>query len=150
MSSPQTVSVRITRHYQASPERVFDAWIDPAKVAQWFLAPARSMGMGEDELLAIEVDARVGGKFLFSVRRMGEVVDHVGEYLEIDRPRRLAFTWAVPKYSPDSTVVRLELSPSGAGTELTLTHEGVLAEYRPQTEKGWTAISDAVAASVGG
>jgi uncharacterized protein YndB with AHSA1/START domain len=143
-------TVRVTRQYQASPERVFDAWIDPAKVALWFVAPARAMGMGEDEMLRTEIDARVGGKFLFSVRRQGQVIDHVGEYLELDRPRRLAFTWAVPKFSADATVVRIALVARGTGTELTLTHEGVLPEYSERTQKGWTAISDAVAATVGG
>jgi uncharacterized protein YndB with AHSA1/START domain len=33
-------------------------------------------------------DARIGGSFSFVVRRQGEEIDHMGTYLEIDRPQR--------------------------------------------------------------
>jgi uncharacterized protein YndB with AHSA1/START domain len=70
---------------------------------------------------------------------MGEV-EHVGAWLEIDRPRRLVFEFAVPKYDPTKTVVTVEIAPDGDGSVLTLTHDGVFEEYVKQTESGWTMI----------
>jgi uncharacterized protein YndB with AHSA1/START domain len=91
-------------------------------------------------MVRVEIDARIGGQFVFVDRRDGEDVEHRGEYLEIDRPRRLVFTFGVPKYSSEMTRVRIDIVPRDAGCELTLTHEGVLLEYADRTLAGWTEI----------
>src|SRR3954469_19673937 len=108
MTHDSTTSIRITRHVDLSPERVFDAWLDPEKIRLWMLP-------GSEAVVRAEVDARIGGAFSFVVRRKGEEVAHVGQYLEIERPRRLAFTWGVPQYSKDSTIVALDFADSGPG-----------------------------------
>jgi uncharacterized protein YndB with AHSA1/START domain len=82
-------------------------------------------------------------------RRDGEDIEHVGEYLEIDRPRRLVFTFAVPKFSTENTRVTVDIVPLDTGCELTLTHEGVLPDYAARTESGWGKILDALAATLG-
>lgn len=135
--------VLVTRRFRSSPESVFDSWLDPAKIAVWMLGPAPGEAVRND------VDPRIGGKFCFVVRRQGEQIEHVGEYLEFERPRRLVFTWGVPAYSKDKTVVSLDLLPLDAGTELTLTHQGVLPEYEERTAKGWTTILAAIASTLG-
>jgi uncharacterized protein YndB with AHSA1/START domain len=96
-----------------------------------------------------EIDARVGGKFVFVDRRDGEDIEHVGEYLEIDRPRLLVFTFAVPKFSTQRTTVSIDIVPDGAGCALTLTHEGVLPDYASRTEHGWGKILDGLAGALG-
>jgi uncharacterized protein YndB with AHSA1/START domain len=142
--SPQTV--RITRRFGASPERVFDAWLQPEKIAQWMLGPTG----GKDEMLHVEVDARVGGFFSFLVLRQGQKIDHLGKYLEVDRPRRLVFTFdavMLPEGqpSPNPSIVHLDFVPDGSGTLLTLTHERVPQEFAEPTRAGWTKIVEAVA-----
>ena len=130
-----TATVRATHRYDAPPERVFDAWLDP-KIAGRFLFATPT-----GQMVKAEIDPRVGGKFSFTDRRpdMGDV-EHVGAYVEIDRPRRLVFDFAVPAYEPTLTRITLDFAPSGSGTELTLTHEGVFEEYVKQTEGGWAMI----------
>jgi uncharacterized protein YndB with AHSA1/START domain len=130
-----TRTVRLTRRFDASPERVFDAWLDPAKARRFLFATP------DGEIVKAEIDPRVGGKFNFTDRRpeMGDVL-HQGEYLEIDRPRRLVFAFLVPQYSQEVTTVRLDIRPLASGCELTLTHEGVLPDYAAQTEQGWGMI----------
>lgn len=86
----------------------------------------------------------MGGKFLIVDRRSAGDVDHVGEYLEIERPRRLVFTFAAPRYSPQETRVTLDIVPSGKECELTLTHESVRSEWTEQTRQGWDMILDAL------
>lgn len=133
MSKP--VVLTVSRHFEAAPEAVFDAWLDP-EAARHFLF-ATDAGV----MQRVEIDARVGGKFVI-VEKRGEVTaEHFGEYLEIDRPRRLVFTFAaVP--SEGFTRVQLDLKPEGKGTLLTLTHEmdARWAEYEAQTRQGWTTI----------
>jgi uncharacterized protein YndB with AHSA1/START domain len=142
MSSKPPVPIRVTRRFNQSPERVFDAWLDRDKVKQWF-AP----GLGE--MVRVEIDARVGGSFSFVQRRDGAEVDHIGTYLEMDRPRRLAFTWSA-RPSKDSSRVDIEIVPQGTGCELALTHElhPDWANYASRTEAAWTKMLDAMAEAV--
>ncbi|MDB5434209.1 MAG: hypothetical protein JWR47_466 [Phenylobacterium sp.] len=130
-----TATVRATHRYDAPPERVFDAWLDPKIAGRVLFATPTG------QMVRAEIDPRVGGKFNFTDRRpdMGDV-EHVGAYVEIDRPRRLVFDFAVPAYEPTLTRITIDIRPSGAGAELTLTHEGVFEEYVKQTEGGWAMI----------
>jgi uncharacterized protein YndB with AHSA1/START domain len=124
----------VTRRFDAPAELVFDAWLDPAGAGRWLFATS------DGQMVRVEIDARVGGQFLLADRRGQDVVDHVGTYLEIDRPHRLVFTFSVLKYSAESTQVTVVIKPFGPGCELTLTHEGVLPDYRERTIEGWTGI----------
>ena len=142
MTAETPVTVRVVRRFDASPERVFDAWLD-RETAGKFLFATRT-----GRMVRVEIDARIGGKFAFVDRRDGEDVEHIGEYLEIDRPRRLVFTFAVPKFSRQSTRVSIDIVPDGAGCALTLTHVGVLPDYANRTEQGWGKILDALAAGL--
>jgi uncharacterized protein YndB with AHSA1/START domain len=117
MSNEPRVKVRVTRRFGASPERVFDAWFDAGTAGQWLFATASG------QMVRVAIDARVGGAFAFVDRRDGEDIEHAGEYLEIERPRRIVFTFAVPKYSPDFTRVIVDIAPLATGCELALTHE---------------------------
>ena len=128
------VTIQVKHHFKASPERVFDAWLDPDKARKFLFATPTG------EIVRTDIDPRVGGKFTLTDRRDGEDVDHTGEYLEIDRPRKLVFTFAVPKYSDLYTKVTLDIEPTPEGCTLTLTHEGVLPEYAKDTPKGWEMI----------
>jgi len=135
--------VRVTRQFNASPERVFDAWLDPDRAGKWLFATPTG------EMVRVEIDARVGGSFVFVDRRDGDDVEHTGEYLEIDRPRRLVFTFRVPKYSQESTRVIIDIVPREGGCELTLTHENVPPDYLSRNEAGWTRILDMLAETLG-
>jgi len=134
MNSESAPVVRVSRHYDFPAERVFDGWLDPAIAGKWLFA------IDTGQMVRCEIDARVGGRFNFTDRRDGEDIEHVGEYLEIDRPRRLVFTFAVPKFSELYTRVTIDIVPQGAGCELTLTHEGVLPDYLERTTAGWMKL----------
>lgn len=128
--------VCITHNFAAGPEQVFDAWLDPA-IARRFLFATR-----EGEMICAEIDPRVGGAFTLVDRRadMGDVL-HAGEYLEIDRPRRLAFTFAVPRFSPDAAMILVEIAPTpGGGSHVTLTQAHVAAEWAERSKASWTKI----------
>jgi uncharacterized protein YndB with AHSA1/START domain len=144
MNPKPTATVRLSRRFRASPERVFDAWLDPAKARRFlFATPA-------GKVIRADIDARVGGSFVIVDRRDGEDVEHTGEYLEIVRPRRLKFTFRVPKFSAADSVVTLDIAAVDGGCELTLTHEGVLAEYADKTPEGWGMIFDGLTSLLDG
>ena len=140
MSTGTMAVVRVSHRFSASAERVFDAWLDPAKAGTWLFATPGG------RMVRVEIDGRVGGAFTFVDRRDGEDIEHVGEYLEIERPRRLVFTFAVPRFSPQRTRVTVEIAPRGSGCELTLTHENVLPDWASRTESGWTMLLERLAA----
>jgi len=143
MSDEPTMNIAVTHRFTASAERVFDAWLDPVKAGKWlFSTPTGTM-------VKVEIDARVGGKFLVIDRRDGVDVDHVGEYVEIDRPRRLVFKFIVPKYTDLWTTVAIDIVALDGGCELTLTHEGVLTEYTDRTKDGWTMMLDGLDEALG-
>ena len=133
-------TVTVTHRYAHPAHQVFDAWLNPAKARRFlFATPTGTM-------VRAEIDARVGGRFLFTDRRPpmegfdGGDIDHVGEYLEIDPPRRLVFRFTVPKYTQVETTVTIEIVPEPRGCQLTLTHEGIDADFAHRTEHGWGMI----------
>lgn len=142
MAPAPAVRVRVTRAFVAQAEDVFDAWLDPAKVRQWF-AP----GLGE--MRQVDVDPTVGGTFCFVQRRGDTDVAHTGEYLELQRPRLLAFTWQTPPL-PDRSRVRIEIASTVDGCALTLTHEMEprWADKVEQMERGWSTMLDGMATFV--
>ncbi len=126
------VTVKVSRKFNTTAERLFDAWLDPQRASQFlFTRP------GQQVVLA-EIDAQVGGSFLFVARRDGKDIDHIGKYLEIDRPRRLVFTLRVPSVWADDNRVAVEILPLETGCELIVTHEGVLTKHESRIESGWT------------
>lgn len=119
MSETFPVHATATGLFSVAPEVVFDAFLDTQKIGQFMFGP----GMRDEEIVSLTNDPRVGGTFTYTVRRQGQVLDHVGEYLEIDRPRRLVFTWAVQQDpSGSQSQVIIEIAPIINGCELTLTH----------------------------
>jgi uncharacterized protein YndB with AHSA1/START domain len=141
MTNPKpanAITVRVTRRFTASAERVFDAWLDVDRAKRFLFATSTG------QIVRAEIDPRVGGRFLFVDRRGDEDVEHFGTYLEIDRPRRLVFTFSVSGADGDSRVT-IDIRPLDAGCELTLTHDGVPEEYADRTESGWTRILDGIA-----
>jgi uncharacterized protein YndB with AHSA1/START domain len=136
-----TVRVTVTHRYAAAPERVFDAFLDVGVARRFLFATATG------EMVRAAIDPRIGGRFVFVERRPdmgpdGGDVEHVGEYLAIERPRRLAFTFGVPQFDPRMTTVTIELRPDGEGCELTLTNEGVPPDYAKNNHEGWSRILD--------
>jgi uncharacterized protein YndB with AHSA1/START domain len=137
------VTARVTHRFEVTAERVFDALLDVEKARRFMFATPTG------QMVRAEIDPRVGGAFCFIDRRDGEDVVHTGEYLELDRPRRLVFSFVVD--GSDASQVTIDIAPLERGCELTLTHE-MLAEwaaYVEQTEAGWSSILNALDETLG-
>lgn len=139
-----TITVRAGHAYRLPPEQVFDAWLDP-EVANRFL-----FATPDGVRTRVDIDPRVGGRFRIDERRGAELAMHFGEYLEIDRPRRLVFTFGTDPQEPPSRVT-IEVVPAPGGSEVRLSHEIARkwAEWADRTREGWEQILRSLEAALG-
>jgi uncharacterized protein YndB with AHSA1/START domain len=134
MSAP--VILTVTRDFAAPPERVFDAWLDPADARRFLFATP------DGEMQTVEIDARVGGRALVVERRAAGDAHHRMKFEEIDRPKRLVFLFAADPAEGEWTRVAIDIAATATGCRLTLTHEMApeWAAYEEQTRHGWSMI----------
>lgn len=142
---PNEITLTVTRHFDAAPEVVFDAWLDAESAAQWlFVTPGGVMER-------VHIEPRVGGAFEVFERRGDQLATHFGTYAEIDRPRRLAFDFAT---EPDAAATRVTVAfeANGSGCLVTLTHEldAAWAEYKDRVKAGWAGILEGLGQSLAG
>jgi len=135
-------TLQMSRRFDASPERVFDAWVDPVVAAKWLFTSPNS------ESHSTELDVRVGGGWTIIDRRDGVDYRAIGEYQEIDRPRRLVFTFGMPQFSDGFNRVTIKVAPDGEGALLTLTQEELPPGTEAALEEGWSAMFDQLAAAL--
>lgn len=138
--SGEKLKVVVRKAYRQSAERVFDAWLD-VDLAREFLFATQG-----GEMIRAEVDPRVGGRFIFVDRRNEGDAAHYGVFKEIDRPRRLVFSFSVEMYEVNAAKVIVEIAPLATGCQLTLTQEmpPEYAEYKERSEKGWAMILESL------
>ena len=114
-------SLRVTRTFRASRQRVFRAWTEPELMMRWFVE-------GDGNMTVCEIDLREGGSYRLEGNMNGKRWRIWGEYLEVRPPERLVYTWTW-KHDPGigtsegDTTVTVEFHERGGETELVLTHE---------------------------
>jgi uncharacterized protein YndB with AHSA1/START domain len=127
-------SLRLERTISATPEQVFEAWTNPAKVARWFSPSA------EFTVIVHALDPRAGGRFRIEMKHQAgnSHIAH-GEYRTVRKPSQLSFTWRWEENPamPD-TLVSIDLTAEGGGSRLVLTHAQFDSEAQcAEHEKGW-------------
>ena len=130
--------VLVVRRRMAVPrERVFEAWLDSESLARWMCPDSYGFTHA-----TVAVDPRVGGRFriVMEGRNDGGDYEHHGEYLAIEPPSLLSFTWISEATDHKQTVVTVELHERGAGTELVLTHRRLQPAAVEGHRQGWTDI----------
>ena len=119
----------------APRERIFRALSDPVELAKWW-GPA---GFTTPEL---ELHLKVGGGYRFRMQPPdGESFHLAGEFLEVDPPRRLVYTfrWEEPDPDDRETVVTLTLDGFGDATRLSLSQGEFATDGRLDLHRnGWT------------
>jgi len=136
-------SIRVQRRIAAPAQVIFDAWLEPEAIAVWM----RPFDTTHTEATS---DPIVGGSYRIDMHQPdGGVVEHIGKYVEIDRPRRLVFTWASPATQHKPSLVTIEFVETAGVTEMSLTHEQ-LPEYMAQAHVGgWTSAFEKLEAHAG-
>ena len=129
-----TFRTDVARDYEAKPEKVFDAWVNPSSVKAW-------LAEGEKAI----VDPREDGLFYLEMPYERRNYPHYGRYLRVERPRLLEFTWVSEGTHGKESVVKIELAARGGKTELTLTHEGLPdQEMADSHHGGWSQFLESL------
>jgi uncharacterized protein YndB with AHSA1/START domain len=131
-------TLRIERTFQAPAEAVFDAWTSEEVLRRWWHTE-----LGWDTAGA-EVDLRVGGVVRVVMRDPDKGVEYGGggQYTEIERPTRLAFTWI---WDGDTrrTLIELDFIETDGVTTVRFTHSGLWDEEAVRShEDGWGKLFD--------
>jgi uncharacterized protein YndB with AHSA1/START domain len=137
----------LQRVLPAVPERVWRALTEPAELSQWW-GPAGFTSPGMD------FNPRVGGGYRITMQPpAGDAFYLSGEFLEVDPPVRLAYTfvWDPPDPDDRETVARLSLRDHQGSTEVSLTQSGFLTEDRVALHRdGWTESFERLAKLLSG
>lgn len=126
--------IEIRRRIPAPATEVFRWWTEADRLREW---------MSPIGTVEAEVDLRVGGALRIVMSGDGTVIEHLGEYVEIDPPRRLVFTWASPFTGIEPSLVTVELEPDGAdATQLHLVHSHLPESVVTSHQGGWGGMLD--------
>ena len=139
----KTASVQRELTIAASPETVWQFLIDPDKATRW---------MGQ----AASFEPHPGGLY-----RVEVIPGHTarGEFVELDPPRRLVFTWGWESgiegeseaVAPGSTTVEIELAPEGNETLVRFTHRDLPTEAAAESHAhGWDHYLERLAIAAAG
>ena len=130
----------IKRTFAAPVERVYQAWTDPAQMAQWYRPNTRWY----QSLIGIEPVP--GGRYDVTMRHSdGDEVRMVGRYGDVVPNKCLSFTltWLDDAAGKVETLVTVEFRAVPEGTELTFTHDRQTdLEAVQSTSEGWTGFME--------
>lgn len=136
-ADPSTIEHEV--HVDAPPEVVFPYFTDPELLCRW---------QGTEATL----EAHAGGEYRVVIGA-GNVAR--GEFVEVDAPRRVVFTWGWEgeghSLPPGSTRVEVDLRADGAGTIVRLRHSGLEGVWAERHAEGWDRVLPRLAiAATGG
>jgi uncharacterized protein YndB with AHSA1/START domain len=134
--------VTVRRVLPAPPDIVYDEWLDPVGMLEWMCPrPAKAV--------KISLEPAVGGLLRIDIEDRGFSLYVSGMFTELDRPRRLRFTWSCSAWADPSvqSLVTVTLEDHGAGeTMMTIEHEQLPPEEVDGHRHGW----DTIAVQLGG
>jgi len=143
MTPERVVTVR--RALPAPPDVVYDEWLDPVGMLEWMCPrPARAV--------KISLEPSVGGSLRIDIQDGGFSLYVTGTFVELDRPRRLRFTWSCSAWT-DPTVqslVTVTLERHGADeTMMTIEHEQLPPPEADSHRRGWSRIAVQLGGAIG-
>ncbi|WP_191561965.1 SRPBCC family protein [Metabacillus idriensis] len=148
MNNYTTTTLKMTRNFDAAPERVFDAWLNPEMMRKWLFTLEGTNKVAQN-------NPQVGGTWEIIDHRGGKDYRAIGEYLEIDPPTKLVFTFKMPQFSELEDTITVELKEIQQGCEMTFSQkinvpheeklseadiEKALGESHDETEHGWNLM----------
>jgi uncharacterized protein YndB with AHSA1/START domain len=132
MTTGEVAIAQVERILPATPAEAYAAWVDPAALAR-FIAPGATA--------EVECDPRVGGRLRIVMTFPDHVTEIEGEYLVLDPPHRVSFSWRALRAGFDSVVtVTFEPHP-GERTRMTITHTRLPQTWIDSYDRGWGLIA---------
>jgi len=132
-------TITISRSVHAPPERAYQAWVDPDRLAAWWWPHLPDT--------TYECDARPGGTYRIDSPTAGIGVE--GTFREVEPPRRLLYTWLWSGEGEEDVpddLVEVTFQPDGTGTLVTVRHTSVEDITKGGAQQGWGEVMDRLAA----
>ncbi len=138
------IQLQVRRRVQVIPDRVFGALTDPMRAKRFMFATDKG------KMTRVEIEPKVGGKYVFVEQRDGADVEHLGEIVRIERPRILEFDLRVEQYSEHADRVCIEIENLGHWSEVVVTHHmhPDFADDIKIMEAGWKELLEKLAKTV--
>jgi uncharacterized protein YndB with AHSA1/START domain len=135
-SQPAEPSLRIVRTFDVAPEVVFDAFTKPEAMRVWWT-----------DQTTFDIDLRIGGRWTIIRKEGDETYTATGEYLEVEPPHRIRYSYTMPQFSPNTDVITIDIISKGkGGSQVTFVESGpdIAKELQAlppgsisESEKGW-------------
>ena len=135
MTDPEVLEISL--HIAADPETVFPYFTDPDRYGQWMGALAF-------------LDPVPGGQYRVWLRNG---VEALGQFLEIDPPKRVVFTWGWTDehaVAPGSTRVEITIAAEAGGSRVVLRHHDLPDGAAGQHRQGWNLYLNRLAVTAAG
>lgn len=130
-------SIKIERHFSATPQKVWHAWTDPQVVKLWFGSDPNGT------VLDAVLDVRVGGSFAVTFANAnGDEYTAQGIYEEVELDKKLVFTWGWKNQPHIKESVGVQFQEEQNGTLMTFGHMGIDQNTTHNYEIGWRTTFD--------
>ena len=128
----QNQQLKVRKFINALPEKIFDAWIQPEQLKKWW-------GPEGIECSDAKFDLQQGGKYHINNQLPdGKEILIYGEFLTIDRPNKLTFTWKTDPGTNDTGLVTVRFIAKSNGTEVIINHKKITSDEAFKSHKhGW-------------
>ena len=138
-------TVTMLRKFNCGADKVFEAWTTPELMKKWFFTMEHTNKVAAN-------DFRIGGSWEIVDHRDGKDYRAIGEYLKIEKPNKLVFTFKMPQFNDLQDEISVEIKDMEKGCEMTFVQgivvphepewteediEKAVKEYHEQTEQGW-------------
>ncbi|CAM4237652.1 ATPase [Bacillus manliponensis] len=148
MNNYSITTLTMKRNFDVAPERVFDAWLNPEMMRKWLFTLEGTNKVTKNA-------PQVGGTWEIVDHRGGKDYRAIGEYIEIDFPNKLVFTFKMPQFSESEDTITVEMKEISGGCEMKFSQhiivpheenwteadiEKVLGEYHDGSEHGWNLM----------
>ena len=138
----EKLSLIVRKRIRVNAQRVFEAWTTPQQLLAWW-------GPSGVVCTRAEIDLRVGGKYVLGNQMPNEETILIeGEFLVVEPPERLVYTWKTqgPGHTEQlasSERVTVTFSSFGEETEIVVVHENILTpELHEGHSLGWSGCLD--------
>ena len=143
MKTTEDLKLTVRRTIAATPERLFEAWTTPQQLLAWW-------GPKGVDCTHAEIDLRVGGRYRLGNRLPdGTTLYITGEFVEIDPPTGLTYTWSIEPDNERPERVSVSFEARGDSTEVVIVHSRIFdAVAQKRHEAGWLGCLEGLAVHV--
>ncbi|MED0989795.1 SRPBCC domain-containing protein [Bacillus nitratireducens] len=148
MNNYSKITLTMVRDFDVAPEEIFEAWINPDMMKKCFFTLEGTNKITKNT-------PEVGGSWEIVDHRNGKDYRAIGEYIEMNRPEKLAFTFKMPQFSELEDTITVEIMEKQQGSEMIFSQniivpheenwtksdvEKALKDYHDGSEHGWNLM----------